>query len=463
MSEQLQYYAHQPDQRSADGQDILTRPNEAHELAADIQRVGAIALHSDALAARETQADVAVTVPNPIASAANLRPGRGVLPKSRERAGRINMALDVAHLALTHLQDEVRSPEISDYGSRITPLREATVNPNANLILDGANVPPFLSALKEDATQSDGGPADESWQRWFGKASDEQLTNFSQWYTESLRTLAVPERKAAYVESLKSGYADLVSHAMDDGWIDPRHQTTLARRLAATEVRFFSPFGHMPDEFAGVAQRRGRGNALVLLPTVPGPEMVTHELGHVFAGVDDQGMRRYFERQLGKRAAAQEMLVLNHLYTMLNEGFDEHLTAALLNGHPEIVSPQQRLSMGIAEVPGSSESYQTYREVLSVLLGGSEQQVAENDISFLVDSAVNKDFDAFARQLDSKWKGRPVLTEVVRIIGKHDRASWQHTDDPNYEQQLAQELIAYLKTDDKARLIGRLAPTSLSA
>jgi hypothetical protein len=457
MTEQLNYYAHELDSRHSNGQDILTRPNEVHELAADIQRIGAVALLSNAQAALAVGGDHApVRVPNPIVSFHEKRPIRSLWGKGKERQRRIRTSLETADDALNQLQTELdqQLPNADSQGV-LQPLREPDVNANFEMLLDGAALSPFLRMTKQTGDElADASGVERSWESWFAHAPDEQLTNFAQWYTDRLRNLAEPETRTRYVESLKVGYAEKVNAAMDEGWISSRHKPKLDQRMASAEVRFFSPFGHMTKHLAGVAQKRRRSD-LVLLPTITGPEIVTHELGHVFAAIDDKGMKRHFEEQLGKDEVASNMLVLRHLYAVLNEGSDEHMTAALLNGSPEIVSPTERLSLGIAEVPGSSDIYRDYREVLATLLGGDTGEITRDDMLLLTDSAVDGNFAQLAELINNKWHGRRVLNELVPLIAKHDRASWQHMDDPNYEKQLCRKIIRHLQVAEDGALTYR--------
>lgn len=457
MSEQLQYYEHTARfEDPANHGEALTRANEAHELAADVQHIGSVALFSEVQAANVVGNPTEVNVPNPIAGYSEKRTPKSLYGKGKERYGRITATLAGADEALgdlqTSLDNYAASGEVGGTLQDVAPssrgtdvLRHMQDDGNQEMILSGADISPFLKVSKDLTAEAQGKEANEfSWQDWFKSASEEQLTNFSQWYTERLKTLADPESKAEYVEGLKSDYKDRVGQAMQEGWIPDGkvHQAALATRMARVDVRFFSPFGRMPDHVGGLAQKRGFGKNILVLPTFAGEQVTVHELGHAFAGIDGSSMRNYFTGKIGKEQVARKNPRLEHLYTILNEGYNDHMTAALIDGEPTTIIPTEREAKGVVETEGSSELYHAYREIFGILMGGEDGKVTNADMKEMVDSMVIGNFGSFAHQLSAKWGGRDVLVEVLEVVDRHDNDRWNNLDNPEYNEELLAKKIA---------------------
>jgi hypothetical protein len=451
MSEQLQYYEHTARFKDPIGRgESLNEANEIHELAADMQHIGAVALFSEVQAGNVTATPIEVTVPNPVTAHHEKRTVKGFYGSGRERHNRITSALTNASESLTELKTGLDiysasgaiNGELQDIYPNslgIQVLKEMPADGNHGMILRGADMSPFLKVSKDltaEAQSKD--PKEYSWGEWFNTANDEQLTNFSQWYTARLKTLADPESKAAFIRSLKSGYKNRVSNAMAEGWIPSGKvpQAALATRMARADVRFFSPFGRMPDHVGGLSQKRGSGKTIVLLPTFAGEQVTVHEFGHVFAGIDGNRMRDYFTRSLGKEEVWRKRPRIEHLHTILNEGYNEHMTMALVDGDPTAIRPTERDAKGIIDSDGSSELYKSYREVFGVLMGGKEGITTKADIKEMVESMVVGNFGNFAYQVNQKWDGRDVITEVLEVVARHDNDRWNNLDNPDYNDEL---------------------------
>ncbi len=457
MSKQLQYYeytAHFED--PANHGEVLTGANESHELAADMQHIGSVALFSEVQAGNIVGSPTEVTVPNPIAGYSEKRTPKSIFGKGKERYERITATLAGADEALGDLQTGLSyyaaSDEVGGTLQGVAPnsrgtevLRYMQDNGNQQMILRGADISPFLKASKDLTAEAQGkDPSELGWQDWFKSASDEQLTNFSQWYTERLKTLADPESKTEYIEALKAGYKDRVGQAMQEGWMPDGkvHRAALSARMARVDVRFFSPFGHMPDYVGGLAQKRGMGKNILLLPTLVGEQVTVHELGHAYAGIDGSSMRSYFSDKIGKEQAARKNSRFEHLFTILNEGYNDHMTTALIDGDPTIIIPAERDGKGIMETKGGSELYKAYREIFGVLVGGEDGKITNADVKEIVDSMVIGNFGNFAHQLSTKWGGRDVLVEVLDVVDRHDNDSWNNPDNPDYNEELLAKKIA---------------------
>lgn len=456
MNEQLQYYEHTArfEDPSNHGE-ALTRANEAHELAADVQHIGSVALFSEVQAGNIVGSPIEVAVPNPVAGYSEKRTPKSLFGKGKERHGRITATLAGADEALADLQTSLNtyaaSGEASGTLHDIAPnsrgtdvLRHMQDDGNQQMILSGADISPFLKVSKDLTAEAEGKePSEFGWQDWFKSASEEQLNNFSQWYTERLKTLADPESKAEYVNALKADYKDRVGQAMQEGWIPESkvHKAALATRMARVDIRFFSPFGRMPDHVGGLAQKRGFGKNILVLPTFAGEQVTVHEMGHAFAGIDGNSMRGYFSGRIGKEQVARKNPRLEHMYTILNEGYNDHMTAALIDGDPTTIIPAERDAKGIVETEGSSELYKAYREIFGVLMGGENSKTTNTDMKEMVDSMVIGNFGNFAHHLSTKWGGRDVLVEVLDVVDRHDNDKWNNFDNPDYNEELLAKKI----------------------
>jgi hypothetical protein len=462
MSEKLHYYAHSvPFENPASSGEALTRANEIHELAADIQHIGAVALFSEVQVGNIVGGPVEVNVPNPVSGYSEVRTTKSLFGKGKERYERITAHLTGADEALTDLQSGLNNYAFSgevgrtlqdvDPNSRGTEvLRDVQSNGNQEMILQGADIPSFLKTSKDLTAEAQGrDPSEFAWEEWFKSASEEQLANFSQWYTERLRMLSNPERKSEYIEALKTDYERRVVQAMQEGWIPDGkvHKAALTTRIARADIRFFSPFGRMPEYAGGLAQKRGLGKNILLLPTIAGEQVTVHELGHVFAGIDGGSMRSYFISKLGKEQAARKNHRLEHVYTILNEGYNDHMAAALIDGDPTTIVPAERDARGIIETEGSSELYKAYREIFGVLMGGEDGKITSADMKEVVDSMVVGNFGQFAHKISAKWGGRDVLVEILNMVDKHDNDRWNNLNNPAYnEELLAKKLIGHLQS-----------------
>lgn len=458
MAKQLQYYPHDNRARLANGREVFTRANEVHELAADIQHIGAVALFSEVQASHLVGPPADVTVPNPFGGFRERRPLSSLYGVGKEHHRLVKDTLALANNALNDLASDLHS------GAERVPLDENPVaaglavlrghggpgaQPNCEMIFEGADMPAFFTIAKDLTAERVAADAQSyGWEQWFAEASDEQLTNFAQWYTQRLKTLADSETRGEFVGELKETYKSRVRRAIDDGWIDDRHAVALERRISAIDVRFFSPFGQMPAEIGGLLQDR-RPAKLALLPSLTGDEIVTHEFSHAFGGIDYAGMARHLSSFLGAEQTSGEAASLEHLSRILDEGFNEHLTAALLKGAPETISPVARQQHANLEVSGASEGYQDYREFVGALLGGIDRRITEADIRQVVDAMVDGDTTKFVRIVAVKWGQRDPLGEMFKIVQQHDheRQNGATTYDQSYtEKALTQKLIEQLNS-----------------
>jgi len=429
MSEQLQYYYHGQKFDPSYQHEIFNGANEAHELATDVQHIGSVALFSEVQTGNVIGHPIEVSVPNPLTTFSEGRTFSSFYGKGKERHKRVTKTLSEADVSLKGLElglngygassSTIGSLESVAPESRgIGVLRDLhDVNGNVGMILEGANVPPYIKTAKDLAAAQQGKEASAfSWEDYFKTGSDEQLTNFAQAYTERIKLLASPTEKAKLIETIKSDYMSRVKNAMAEGWIDGKYKAELDRRIKHTELLFFSPFGDMPQHTGGLRQRQGKDIDIVLLPTIAGKQMTVHELGHVFAGVDAEGMVDYFVDRLGKKEVQRKGARLRHLYEIVNEGYNGHMTVALIDGEPTLVRPSDRKDKGIAEEPGASEIYRSYREIFGTLIGGEAGEIKDSDINQVVDSMVTGNFTIFRHLLDQKWGGRDVLSEVFDVI-----------------------------------------------
>jgi hypothetical protein len=403
-------------------------------------------------AADATGATVESTQPNPVSSFSEHRPLNSYFGSEREYWQEKEANLKTSEEALDYVDWLMRGEPDGQIGAEqaaaadrgFDVLRGVVEKPGSvDLILDDAPVPPFLRSLKEATVIGTEPSADRSWEQWLHTASDEQLVNFSQWYTERLGVLADPRRKAELVNTLKAGYVARVEQAMADGWIDPDLAVSLHQRINKTEMRFFSPFGHYAESTSG-SMHSGKGGDLVMVPTVVGESISTHELGHVFAGVDSPDIEAFFEQQYGEKLLMGDRIAIDDLRTVLNEGYNEHVAQALLGGHPELVSPSERERNGLQDSV-SNELYKGFREVFASVIAGPEGTTTAQDVRAVVDTMAKRNFGQFAQFVSDKWQGRNVLDELVDVATafRTDVRRGVVSDD---RYILAQRMAAHLAT-----------------
>ena len=454
MGEELQYYPIQPDQTPAT-KDILHRSKEMHELAADIQHIGGLAMGSEADAARLVGAPAIINVPNPVAGYRESRSLASFYGKGKQRHERVAGLLEAAELSLDELQASISAPAVDDANNitlsnsrGIQLFRGLSYAGNRELVFEGADIAPFLSNSKDlTAKQQGKDPSTYSWHEWFWEGTEAQLTNFSQWYTEQLKVLADPEQKNAFVASLKDDYKSRIGSAIDAGWIEPGLAKNL-KEVDAADIRFFSPFGHTTDHFAGVAQHK-KGEEIILLPNIVGRTVVVHEFGHIFASIKGDSIKKHFTKVIGKDPSVKSMSAIGELYTILNEGFNDHMTAALITGAPEVISPVERAAQGIPEVKGAAgEVYKSYREVFGALIGGQDGQTNKMDISEVISVIASRDFSAFAKFTSEKWGDRDIMSELVAVITEHQAELMREPSKNNFEQNqllLSDKILTHLR------------------
>lgn len=105
MSERLQYYDHSTRfQAHAMHGEALTKANEVHELAADVQHIGAIALFDEVQTSKRIGNPIEITIPNPISGYSQKRTPSSLLGKGKRRYERIVATLVEADEALDDLQ-----------------------------------------------------------------------------------------------------------------------------------------------------------------------------------------------------------------------------------------------------------------------------------------------------------------------------------------------------------------------
>jgi hypothetical protein len=399
------------------------------------------------------------SLPNPLTEFLAKSTWRSLLGDGRERRLDVVSGLEAARVAIDGLSRKHPGKDVIAAGAgQDEPLkwgedalRTPSGEPNREMILKDAAIPAFLRGRKDLAAELAGVAADKyTWEEWLATANNEQLTNFAQWYTVQLRTLANPETRNELVDQLKGDYALRVAGGMRNGWISPSLMNTLTDRLDAASVRFVSPFGRFVDDVAGLVQNMP-SRQIVVLPTIAGESMTTHELGHVFARIDGKQMYEYYVRKLGKPLADQEILIIRELYEMLNEGFNDHMTAALLQGSPAMVSPTERRAHGLDLLPGSSDLYKHYREAFAALMSGEEGNTTEADIRNLVDVMTQPDFEGFAALLEGKWPHQDILTRLFQIAcEQHGRDEMR--GDPTEEASVPDAVVATLRPEP-ARLL----------
>ena len=428
---------------------LVTPAAEAHELAVDMVQIGAIALSSEVEVVTATGQSYQPNIPNPI-TPRMLRPriemdttAEGSVTNMFSR--RPDQSAVEADSAIQTLQEEVGSLVSQPDGgiaannylkAKIAEARQAQFSPWSQpffeMIMDGADKPALFDRLRAATAAKVGGENQKiTWKRWLHEAPDSELTNFSQWYTAKLTEIANPETRPLVVEKLKNGYRELVSKGMQDGWIDPRHYGTLNKKMKKTGIAFFSPFGKLAEVHVGMAQVNLNH---VMLPVATGPQLVIHELGHAFAGVSIRSFFKYYEKRLDRHLTAGEKEASVALITILNEGFNDHMTAALLKGSPEVIDVEQRKTASISEVAGHSDGYEGYRNVFGALANGADNAppLNKSDIRSIVNTMIDGDFEAFGNFINSRWGNRNILAEAFTTVDELQKSASKQLRDLDY-------------------------------
>lgn len=105
----------------------------------------------------------------------------------------------------------------------------------------------------------------------------------------------------------------------------------------------------------------------------------------------------------------------NQLAAVINEGFDEHMTIALITGSPNVLSPADRDAQHIPHAHGESELYTSYRDVFADLIkGDGVSKSGDIDMGKVVDAI--PDFADFRALVAGRWGGKDVLAEAFRMV-----------------------------------------------
>lgn len=301
---------------------------------------------------------------------------------------------------------------------RLSELRAETGNrgiaagANFNMLMTGADLSP-VTQNAQAAYMAERGLTEKTfgWQSWLKNAPKEQVANFAQWYVDRLETIADPAKREQFVRGQKDRYMEHIKNAVSAGWLNARHLKEAQKRVDDAKIVFFSPFGGVMTEF-GAAAQPDRRKALVALPTITSDHITTHEFGHVFKSFDFKGMHKWRRKD---HADEYKFDASNQLATVINEGFDEHMTIALMTGSPNVLSPEDRDAQHIPHAHGESELYTAYRDVFADLIkGDGVSESGDIDMGQVADAIPN--FADFRALVASRWGGKDVLAEAFRIV-----------------------------------------------
>lgn len=464
---------HNPGFHVDPAQSMLGRHSEVPDIMADLARFGAMALASEI---GPHQADKpSPPLPDPLTSKdfkkrvlvdfsgdAGSMFSRGVFDWAQEA----RTAHEEVESNLNLLRTANSASDVRDYlASRARSVASEQAgfwqkSGNTEMIIADADLPAFIKM----GIQKDG------WQTWIRTASTEQIVNFSQWYSLRLETLANRERKEKFTAELIQDYEKKIGRAMEEGWIDKRHQSQLKKTMRRQHVTYFSPFGQVASMHFGGARQKvelSRRDSIFLPTTVsPGSHISTHELGHSFAGVNTKAVIKKLIRVVGKKTVQEHLGIAagcGELITILNEGFNDHMAFALREGDPTIISPSKRMEAGIERDPATSESYEVFREALSLLLIGDNQtELGIDDIRQVVDTMVTGDFEAFCKFVARRWSGRDVVGEILQQIStefKDDETNYSvfSSEDTNRVLRIMKRALGMsVAVEDEAALTSRV-------
>lgn len=412
---------------------VVDRDNEVRDLSADLVRFGAIALAS------EVETGIILGEPTSLPELAS--PIKESDLKKRimvddTASGFFNVFkkevpqyANESALAITQINNELRlfnsaatNPDnVSSYikkkVSNLLGEQKTIQSGNTEMLMAGSEISPFL---REQIPKRE-------WIDWMTSASQEQIVNFSQWYAERLKVLSSPDKREVFTKQLEKDYTEKINKAITEGWINPRHQKKLEKSMANQKVIYFSPFGNIAEtEFAGARQDVTLSRVdIVALPTItdPGSWVSTHEFGHGFAGVDYKKALGVIKEVIGKDNLENKLQTAEGIgifLTIINEGFNDHMTAALIEGSPAVISAEERQEKGISIKKETSETYGIYRDAFAALVNGSNSELplTTNEMSGIVDTMVDGDFYGFTQFVSKKWGGREVIKEIIGAIDR---------------------------------------------
>lgn len=290
---------------------------------------------------------------------------------------------------------------------------------NVDFTFDNLAVPTFL----RDAKELSGA---DHWKVWLKDAPQAQKENFAQWYTAELTALATPEARTAKIDALKGAYKDKVTAAMEEGWIDSKHQRHLDKTMRKVKLSFFSPFSSTAQEFGGVNISSMFTKNSIVLPIGVGEHISDHEFGHTFAGIDQKGLAKelFTGRPKDDIPSSAEKEAFGYLFTALNEGFNDHMTGALKYGKAGIINPAVRAEQGV-EIPDASEGYTLCRELFGALVAGPDANgvVSDEEFKHVNSFLIEQDMPGFSDYVSRKWGNRPVIKELYDVLHEHYQAS----------------------------------------
>ena len=332
--------------------------------------------------------------------------------KARDASGLLDTDLARLGASDSSVQDQYIDERIASLRANAVRL---TNMDNVEMIFDGADLPPVIRTAIDSY--------DGTWVDWFRSAPKEQIVNFSEWYLTQVKKLADPIGRESAVQEYKQRYLDVVEGAVSAGWLRQDHLDQARRAVGRAKVAFFSPFGGKSWDYGAFTQSNGifrpRSKQLVGLPIAVGAWTSVHEFGHVFNNLDS--------RTFSANQYLDSPTAVSEISTLFIEGYNEHMTAALLDGAPEVISPREREARDIAETKGSSDLYKDYREVFALLVEGDarSQAFTVRDMATVVDTL--SDGKKLKQFLESRWSGRDIL-EDLRLAVKDALAAPRQGD-----------------------------------
>ncbi len=393
---------------------------EKHSLAADAFMVGSLAVASSVEAAQATGQPSEVSLPNPYTPAdlktkwgltfskVDFTPQLKDVPESaRARSG----VLDDENERIASLDGQTSADFVHDGRKRFDMAFEGQFfsGPNVEFTFDNMAIPPIINNARRDSDAA-------SWRSWLTTgANPQQKENFAQWYTSEVAKVSQPETRATTIATLKQNYEGRVVQAMQDGWIDPKHYSRLQKNTKRADIHFFSPFSGTADQFGGIHAESEFMKSGILLPVAPSEYLVTHELGHAFGGVNSTELNQiiYAGKQKDYIPSNHEMQASAYLYSLVNEGYNEHVNLGLLTGQATTINPALRAEAGL-ESAGDSTDYQQRRGLFGQLVSGpgGNGQVSTDELRSVTTLMIERNTKGLDAYLTKKWGGQPVIKQM---------------------------------------------------
>ena len=411
------------------------RDIEASQIAADMSRIGALALATEAASAAQTGQDwQAEQSLDGLVSEEQLKIHRYFTEDldSAATEHRPDAVFTVLNQELAEEKDKLEavasggadSEDIRRYfADKVRIARQSLDSPMAarqDQLLDALAVPPFLRAVKARHRYelSDGTtvqPGEATWDGFFETATEAQLANFAQWYAAELRDIATPEARAGEVARIKADYLAGIDGLIAQGVISRAVRTKVAKQVEKTDIFFRSPFRDQAENL-GEYHQNGR---FVIVTIGADTNTMHHELSHGIFGVDAAGISAMLDEISAEDRLSSEALIPAGAVVkqLIEEAAVSHLAQSIDEGSPGLMDPDVR-AQNVQTNHFDGEEYAAYMKTTAMLLEGETGAgfIEPRTISEFYTALALGKFEDVAALVDRQWGEEGVMKNIVHHI-----------------------------------------------